>query len=50
MTLGGATIALGTVILVREGEQWGRAILAGITPPPKTAHKRRPVRDCDRTN
>ena len=50
MTLGDGTIALALSIPARKGEQWGQAILAGITPPPKTAHrKRRPVRDCDRT-
>jgi len=50
MTLGDGTIALALSIPARKGEQWGQAILAGITPPPKTAHrKRRPVRHCDRT-
>jgi hypothetical protein len=34
MTLGEGAIALHHDS-VREGEQWGRAILAGITPPPR---------------
>lgn len=34
MTLGEGAIALHHDS-AREGEQWGRAILAGITPPPR---------------